>query len=264
METNTVSDAVLFARFKAANAFHREKAVGCERGTTAASVLVPLVRDPGTGEVCVLLTKRSAQLRAHAAEVCLPGMLRPTWVFDILMYIDVLASILSKLKTWHPAFSTSFLLHLPTRGWVPIRACCETTGGKADDGDADEEATALREAEEEIGLSANAVTVLGRLTPCMSRAGLLVSPLVGWVSPHFQPQLNKNEVDCCFVVPLHWFLDRQYHQHLTVAWLSQTLRLHEFYMPLSTEFMSCDLGSPTEGACMRVWGMTAMYVRYFL
>jgi 8-oxo-dGTP pyrophosphatase MutT (NUDIX family) len=50
-------------------------------------------------------------------------------------------------------------------------------GGKVDGSDADIEATALREAQEEIGLNPAAVTVLGRLGDYVTQSGYRISPV---------------------------------------------------------------------------------------
>ncbi len=68
-------------------------------------------------------------------------------------------------------------------------------GGRYDDGEADLVATALREAEEEIGLAADAVEILGALQPTPTIAtGYAVYPFVGMIEPGLTWTLSAREV----------------------------------------------------------------------
>jgi 8-oxo-dGTP pyrophosphatase MutT (NUDIX family) len=68
-------------------------------------------------------------------------------------------------------------------------------GGKPEPGDADLLATALREAEEEVGLSRGAVEVVAELEPLATRAtGWLVHPFLGRVSPDTRWRLQETEI----------------------------------------------------------------------
>lgn len=80
-------------------------------------------------------------------------------------------------------------------------------GGRVDEGDADEVATALREAEEEIGLDRTHVEPVGRLDRYVTRTGFTVTPVVSLVRPDFTLKLDPNEVDDAFEVPLDFILD---------------------------------------------------------
>ena len=80
-------------------------------------------------------------------------------------------------------------------------------GGRVEPGDADETIAALREAEEEVGLPRDRVTLLGRLAEYDTVTGYRVIPVVGWVDPPFQPKLDPVEVADVFEVPLSFLLD---------------------------------------------------------
>lgn len=84
-------------------------------------------------------------------------------------------------------------------------------GGKHDATDPDLLFTALREAEEEVGLSPNAVEVISPMGQVISKHGLQVTPWVGVISKHARLSANPDELDELFQVPLSFFLaDQRY------------------------------------------------------
>lgn len=80
-------------------------------------------------------------------------------------------------------------------------------GGRIDPTDADAAATALREAEEEIGLRAEHIEPLGWLDPHVTITGYRVAPLVAFISPEAVWQPSPDEVAEVFEVPIGFFLD---------------------------------------------------------
>lgn len=85
-------------------------------------------------------------------------------------------------------------------------------GGGAEPGDANPEATALRETAEEIGLDRARIELLGRLSDYHTRTGYRVTPVVGFVTPPVELELDAREVDEAFEVPLSFLLDPANHQ----------------------------------------------------
>ncbi len=85
-------------------------------------------------------------------------------------------------------------------------------GGRAEPRDASPEATALREAEEEIGLEPRRVEVLGKLSDYHTRTDFRITPVVGLVAAPFELRLDAHEVDEVFEVPLSFLLDPANHQ----------------------------------------------------
>lgn len=115
-----------------------------------AAVLVPLYEDE-EGEVQVVLTQRSAKMKTHSGEVCLPG-------------------------------------------------------GKRDPEDVSDIETALREAQEELGLEPTDVEVLCQLPPLLSKHMLSVTPVVARIPPGTRFVPNPSEVEAVFHMPLRAFL----------------------------------------------------------
>jgi len=76
-------------------------------------------------------------------------------------------------------------------------------GGRREEGEHDLCATALREAEEEIGLPAHAVEIVGTLAPATTVAtGYVIHPFVGMIAPGRTWTLSANEVAEVIEVPV--------------------------------------------------------------
>ena len=97
-------------------------------------------------------------------------------------------------------------------------------GGRIEPEDADAPAAALREAEEEIGLSRDYVETAGRLDTWLTGTGFEVTPIVGLVRspPPYKP--DPVEVAEVFEVPLDFILDKRNHQ-----WRSRELQGQKRY-----------------------------------
>ena len=85
-------------------------------------------------------------------------------------------------------------------------------GGRIDPGDADAVSAALRETEEEVGLPAEHVEIVGRLDTYVTRTGFEVTPVVGLLRPPFRVSPDDFEVAEVFEVPLSFVMDRGNHQ----------------------------------------------------
>ncbi|HEV7822225.1 MAG TPA: CoA pyrophosphatase [Burkholderiales bacterium] len=113
-------------------------------------------------------------------------------------------------------------------------------GGRVEGGDQDRIETALREAEEEIGLAREHVMVLGSLPDYDMPSGSRISPVIGWIEPPVTLKLDPIEVDSAFEVPLSYLLNPANHQY----------RRYEFN-GRSRDY----LAMPYEGRY--IWGATA-------
>lgn len=80
-------------------------------------------------------------------------------------------------------------------------------GGACDDGETTPEQTALREAEEEIGLQPGHVRVLGRLSNLITITYFRVTPVVGVVKWPAVFRVGEHEVARIFTIPLAWLAD---------------------------------------------------------
>src|SRR5580692_4379677 len=108
-------------------------------GLKRAAVAITLVEaDDGSGETAFLLTRRAAEMRAHAGQWALPG-------------------------------------------------------GRCDPGESAERA-ALRELEEELGLTLPPADILGVLDDYPTRSGYAITPVVAWLDDAGALKPNPHEV----------------------------------------------------------------------
>lgn len=89
-------------------------------------------------------------------------------------------------------------------------------GGRCEEGDASPEATALRETEEEVGIAAYQVEILGRLPEYCTGTGFIITPVVGLVTPPLNLTLDDFEVAEVFEPPLEFLLDSANHQRQSI------------------------------------------------
>jgi 8-oxo-dGTP pyrophosphatase MutT (NUDIX family) len=80
-------------------------------------------------------------------------------------------------------------------------------GGRADATDTSRVDTALREAEEEIGLRRADVTVLGTLDELLTVTQYRVTPVVGQFPWPYEFNVNPHEIAALFHAPLDWLAD---------------------------------------------------------
>jgi 8-oxo-dGTP pyrophosphatase MutT (NUDIX family) len=85
-------------------------------------------------------------------------------------------------------------------------------GGRTDPTDADAIQTALREAEEEIGLTSEHVDVLGTLPIYVTGTAFVITPVVALVKPGFTLKPNPAEVADVFEVPLAYLMNPANHR----------------------------------------------------
>jgi len=85
-------------------------------------------------------------------------------------------------------------------------------GGKIDATDTSPLDTALREAEEEIGLDRSFIDPVGYLDLYGTSFGFRILPTVARVKPGFKLTINHSEVDDAFEVPLAFLMNPANHQ----------------------------------------------------
>ena len=124
-------------------------------------------------------------------------------------------------------------------------------GGRAERGDASAEFTALREAEEEIGLPPERVEILARLPDYHTRSGFRVTPVIGLVQPPLELMPDPREVEEIFEVPLAFLLDERNQQRRTREFQGQTVGFYVF------EYQNRTIWGATAGMLVNLYKMLA-------
>jgi 8-oxo-dGTP pyrophosphatase MutT (NUDIX family) len=102
-------------------------------------------------------------------------------------------------------------------------------GGKREPFDADPLATALREAQEEVGLDPALVTPLGYLDLYVTNSGFGIVGCVAEIDPGYRLTLSPGEVADAFEVPLDFLMRRENHRVETLEWRGGLREVH--HMP---------------------------------
>ena len=118
----------------------------------------------------------------------------------------VLIPFLRVSDDWHILFTRRTEKVADHKGQVAF------PGGRADPDDPSPEYTALREAEEEIGLKSADVTILGRLQELPTITNYCVTPVVGVIPWPYPIRLEEIEVCRAFYIPLAWLSDPSHHE----------------------------------------------------
>ncbi len=119
-------------------------------------------------------------------------------------------------------------------------------GGRIDDTDPTPEFAALRETEEEIGIRPDQVDVIGRMPDYISGSGYRIAPIIGVVRPGFVLDVNEEEVDAVFEVPLSFLMDPRNQAQGSREWNGLEWKYYDM---------------PYKG--QRIWGVTAGIIRAF-
>jgi 8-oxo-dGTP pyrophosphatase MutT (NUDIX family) len=117
-------------------------------------------------------------------------------------------------------------------------------GGRSDPQDSSAIDTALREAEEEIGLPSNRVEVLGSLPHYLTITGYQVTPVVSLVDAGHTYEPDEFEVADIFEVPMAYLMNPHHHEQR--MWESPQGYRRFYAMPYENKF---------------IWGATAGMLR---
>jgi 8-oxo-dGTP pyrophosphatase MutT (NUDIX family) len=121
-------------------------------------------------------------------------------------------------------------------------------GGKSEPSDVDVIHTALREANEEVGINPGDITILGTLTPLyIPPSNFMVSPVVAYSAKIPDFQINTREVNYVFTPSIDDFLKPDTLKYKTLEIFKENISVP--YFDVNNE---------------EVWGATAMIMNEFL
>jgi 8-oxo-dGTP pyrophosphatase MutT (NUDIX family) len=155
---------------------------------------------------------------------------------------SVLIILYPENNNWH----TVFIKRTPDPG--PHSGQMAFPGGMTESEDKSLFETALREAEEEVGIDSKQITYIGKLTPLhIPVSNILVHPFIGAFQQRPLLTASKNEVAEIFETPLNAFLDLS-----VLSFFSFEYKGNKYKAP------SYIIGKYT------IWGATAMMWNEFL
>jgi len=117
-------------------------------------------------------------------------------------------------------------------------------GGKYEKSDGNLFNTAIREAEEEIGIRPDDIVTFGQLPEIVTITKFSVTPVMAFINPEYQPRIDPNEVEEVFEVPADHLLDKNKLYTGVFQVKNQPHRI--FAIPYQRHF---------------IWGMTAQIIQ---
>jgi 8-oxo-dGTP pyrophosphatase MutT (NUDIX family) len=220
---------------------------------------IPLSRSPQFDPRSIPVESVDSHLPAVASALLEPAALRkrfanpPLWEPELLAEkifsdrLPILASVLVPvvMRERPMVLLTERTQHLSSHsGQIAF------PGGKVDADDLNALETALREAQEEIGLEPAFVHVLGMLPQYVTGSAFIVTPVVALVDPGFTLTPNPYEVAEVFEVPLNFLMNPSNHRRHRFVW--QGVHREWFSMPYQDDIKQ-----------RFIWGATAGMLRNF-
>jgi 8-oxo-dGTP pyrophosphatase MutT (NUDIX family) len=138
----------------------------------------------------------------------------------------VLALLFPKNKAWH----ITLIHRVSDNPNDPHAGQLGFPGGKFEDTDYSYQDCALREAEEELGITASEIGIIGELSSLyIPLSNYLIYPFVGFLSsePDFNPQ--KSEVSSVITLPLNDLIDNRNKKQTKIETTTKTLEDVPYY-----------------------------------
>ncbi len=175
----------------------------------------------------------------------------PTWLEELAERIGARPAVrLSEAERLRPAAllvplqvqSGELRVVLIRRADSPLQHAGQLAfpGGEREVGDEDEVATALRKADEELGIAPDTVMVLGQLDEFCTPSGFSIAPVVGVLPSSVEPVPHADEVEAVVRLPLLYLANPALIEEQEVIVAGLPIRSPIFHYPAH-----------------RIWGATA-------
>ena len=177
--------------------------------------------------------------RLHEARPRSDRDLNPDWPAPLTFReAAVLAPIVRRPEGWTMLFTerAADLPHHPGQVSFP--------GGRVEEKDQGALGAALRETEEEIGLSRTFITPLGGGDAYSTGTGFRITPIVAFIEPGFDLRIDPREVADVFETPVAFLMNPANHERREGEWRGR--RGAYYAMPYEGRF---------------IWGATAGMIR---
>lgn len=120
-------------------------------------------------------------------------------------------------------------------------------GGKVEENDASPQTAASREAEEEVGLSPDSYTIIGKLSELYIQvSNFIIHPFVAWSNEKPDFKINSSEVEKIILFPIQSFMENERMDEVELDTFSGPLKVPCY--PFNGEI---------------IWGATAMILAEF-
>lgn len=119
--------------------------------------------------------------------------------------IDKKAAVLVPIIDINNELHLLFQIRSKKLKWQPGDICFP--GGRIEKVDKSPEHTAIRETQEELGITPNDIIILGQLPKFNATLGIIIYPFIAKLNSLNNLQLNTDEVEKIFTVPIKWFIN---------------------------------------------------------
>lgn len=116
-------------------------------------------------------------------------------------------------------------------------------GGKFDSNDQNLLNTALRETQEELGISPNLVNVIGEFPAHHTVSGFSIMPYIALIDNSVKMTINKDEVSELLIIPLSKFINNNYHYAMFIN--RNNIEMQVYFKPVNGHL---------------IWGATAAII----